>query len=164
MAELEELQAECMADDVPIGAHMLAWGEAAVREYLESGGEVSPDSKRRRCGSNPALPCHSRVRRHVTSATPSPHPRSEPNGRRLKPTDDDIRQGFASESISSLLERSLPPIGSGPFLPGDSLPVSLAAFAGVPARTTHAHTHAHRTGTEASRATAPLAFGSRLPP
>ena len=42
-AELEAIQAECMADDIPIEPSMATWGEDAVRRYFETGGEDRPE-------------------------------------------------------------------------------------------------------------------------
>ena len=41
-AEIEIIQADCIADDVPIIDGMQAWSEIAVRTYFESGGTEKP--------------------------------------------------------------------------------------------------------------------------
>ena len=42
MAELSDLQAECMADDVPIETDMVYWTEAEARVCFETGGATRP--------------------------------------------------------------------------------------------------------------------------
>jgi hypothetical protein len=36
---MAELQAECLADDIPVAAHMLSWTEEQALYYFESGGQ-----------------------------------------------------------------------------------------------------------------------------
>ena len=40
--QIQALQTEAFADDVPVPADAANWSEQALREYFESGGEVSP--------------------------------------------------------------------------------------------------------------------------
>ena len=42
-ARVLEIQAECMADDVPLLDDMSGWSDVALRAYFESGGQMLPD-------------------------------------------------------------------------------------------------------------------------
>ena len=53
-ARLQELQSECMADDLPIEADMTYWTEAEVRRFFESGGVERVPKKLLPRGSSPA--------------------------------------------------------------------------------------------------------------
>jgi len=44
MQRILELQADLLADDLPVGEHMCAWAEDQVTAYFESGGTEVPDS------------------------------------------------------------------------------------------------------------------------
>ena len=53
MAEIHAILEEALAEDLPIGEHMLAWTPDEIRHYAEKGGFWSPDRLTANPGHNP---------------------------------------------------------------------------------------------------------------
>ena len=45
MDRVHEILAECFADDLPVGAHMISWSDEKIREYADKGGFFTLEDK-----------------------------------------------------------------------------------------------------------------------